>query len=238
MKSLRVALLASSMLAAVFVQAQTVDEIISKHVEAIGGKDVVNAAKSLYVEYDMDAMGNQAAGSFSIIDGKGYRNDMDFGGQKIVEVSTPTGGWSLNPMMGQASPTAMPAEQAKFGKFRIWVSGPLNDYAARGYKAELLGKENVGSVSAHKIKLTTSEGAAMTFFIDPTSYHIIKAISTVDFNGQSAEITYAYSNFEKSASGLIMPKSTEISFPGFTVTLTNKKTEVNKEIDARVFDMQ
>jgi hypothetical protein len=43
-----------------FVQAQTVDEIIDKHVAALGGKDVINKVNSIYTESTLDVMGNSA----------------------------------------------------------------------------------------------------------------------------------------------------------------------------------
>ena len=42
------------------VQAQTVDEIIARHIDAIGGKEKLGQVKSLYIENTMDVMGNQA----------------------------------------------------------------------------------------------------------------------------------------------------------------------------------
>ena len=38
------------LLISAFVQAQTVDEVIAKHVEALGGAEKVNSLQSLYLE--------------------------------------------------------------------------------------------------------------------------------------------------------------------------------------------
>src|SRR5688572_7149153 len=101
MKSLRVVMLAAITSIAGIVQAQTADEIVNKHIDAIGGKDKINGIKTVYTEYDMDVMGQQAPGVTYVLNGKGYRNEMDFGGQKIIQVVTDKGGWGINPMMGQ-----------------------------------------------------------------------------------------------------------------------------------------
>jgi hypothetical protein len=96
MNSLRVVLLAAgSMLAVVSTNAQTADEVVNKHIEALGGKAKLTAIKTVYVEYDMDVMNNQASGVSYLVNGKGFRNEIDLGGQKIVQVVTDKGGWGI-----------------------------------------------------------------------------------------------------------------------------------------------
>ena len=52
-------------------QSQTVDEVISKHVEAIGGKDKLSQVKSIYTENTMEVMGNSAPQKEYLVEGKG-----------------------------------------------------------------------------------------------------------------------------------------------------------------------
>jgi hypothetical protein len=238
MKFLRVALLAVVSTLAVSVQAQTADEIINKHIEAIGGKDKIAAMKSIYTEYDMDIMGNTASGVTYLLNGKGFRNEVDFGGQKIIQVYTDKGGWGVNPMQGQTAPEAMPEEVAKAGKGQMEIGGPLFNYVEKGSKVELVGKEDVNGVSAHKIKVTTKDGPEVTYLIDPTTFYAIKAISKATVNGQEVETVANFSNYKKSDYGYVSPGSTELVLPqGFSLTITSKKVEVNKEIDPKIFEM-
>ena len=50
MKSVKFLLLAFAAVTTTVLNAQTVDEIISKHVDAIGGKDKLGQVKSVYTE--------------------------------------------------------------------------------------------------------------------------------------------------------------------------------------------
>src|SRR5258707_10533506 len=107
------ALLLSATLAIVTTQAQSVDEIISKHLDALGGKKVINGIKSVYVESTVDIRGNEAPSITYILNGKGYKNELDFNGTKIVQCVTEKGGWAINPMAAQSTATAIPDEQLK-----------------------------------------------------------------------------------------------------------------------------
>jgi len=238
MKSLRIGLLAvGSLLAGVMVQAQTVDDIVNKHIDAIGGKDKLGAIKTVYTEYDMEVMGNQASGVTYVVNGKGYRNEVDFGGQKIIQCLTDHDGWSINPMQGQTSAEPTPADQVKASQSQLDVGGPLLNYAAKGHKVELLGKDSANGGS-YKLKLTTKEGTEITYLIDPNTYYITKTVVKANVNGQDVETTMAFSKHTKTDYGYVVPFATELTLPqGFTLNITNKKVEINKDIDMTLFNM-
>ncbi len=239
MKSLKSGLLALlAIFSMVALKAQTVDEIISKHIDAIGGKEKVAAVKTLSIESTLEVMGNEAPSNTLIVNGKAYKSETDFNGQKIITCITDQGGWSLNPMMGQTAPEALPADQAKAGQSQLQIGGPLFDYAAKGNKVELLGKEDVGTVSAFKLKVTTKDSVISTYFIDPSTYYVIKAISTASGGGQEGETIVTFSDYKKTDFGYVFPMGQQITLPqGISLNITHKKVEVNKEIDPKVFEM-
>lgn len=238
MKSLKLSLLFLLVITGLFSNAQTADDIINKHIEAIGGKDKINNIKSVQMESVMTVMGNEAPMTTTILNGKGYRNEIDFNGTKIVQVVTDKGGWMVNPMMGASDPTAMPDDQFKVSKDQITIGGPLLDYASKGYTVELKGKEKVGSTDAYKIVMTSADKHSTTFYFDPTTYYILKAVTAVNMNGQEAENTTTFSDYRKTDAGYVLPYSLEIaSSMGFTMTANVKKVDVNKDVDPKIFEM-
>jgi len=141
--------------------AQTADEIVAKYVAAIGGKDAIGKVKSVSIENTATMMGGENPSTTTIVDGVGYKNETDFNGTKIVQCYTDKGGWSINPYAGAATATPMPDDVYNGGKSQIFVGGALYDYAARGGKVELLGKDG----GAYKIKLTTKENVEAVYFM-------------------------------------------------------------------------
>ena len=223
--------------AAVAAQAQNVDEVISKHLDAIGGKEKLSGISSVKMTNTNEIMGNQAPAVITIVNGKGYRSEAEVMGSKMVQVYTEKGAWMINPMMGSGSPEAMPDEAAKAGQSQIYVE-PFLDYAAKGAKAEYAGQEKLGSVNAHKVKLTDKNGMATTYYIDPTTYYIVRAVRAGEMMGQPIEITLNYSDFKKTDYGWVVPQTTEINMGQFAITSKLKNLEVNAPVDPAVFEMK
>ena len=236
MSALKPFLFAATMLLGVLAaKAQTAEEIVAKHIAAIGGKEKISQMKSVYMENTMEVMGNEAPSTITILDGKGFKNETDFNGQKIVSCITDKAGWSINPMAGQTTATAMTPDQVKAGQDQLYIGGPLFNYAEKGNKLELAGKESLNGVDAIKVKVTNKDNMESTYFIDPSTYYILKEIRKQTVSGQEMEVTRLFSNYQKTDYGYVMPFTTEMQMPQFTLKFTTEKVEFNKPVDESIF---
>lgn len=226
----------TSLLLVFATKAQSADDIVAKHVDAIGGKDILSKITSVYMEKSTEVMGNESSSKTTLLNGKGYKNEMDFNGQQIVQVVTDKGGWTINPFGGSTSATALTPEQFKSSEDGIYVD-PLFNYAEHGAKVELAGQEKVGNINAYKLKYTNKDGGVTSFYIDPATNYLIQEIRTEDVQGQPTDITVSFSDYKKTDFGLMVPYTMGIDMGQFNMKSTTTKVEVNKTVDPSIFDM-
>jgi len=224
-------------LSATSLNAQTADDIITKHVTAIGGKDKLTQINSVYIESSTEAMGNEAPTKTYIVNGKNYRNESDFGGQSMVQVVNDKSGWAIMPFGGSSDPAVMADEDFKAGADQIYVGDPLANYSATGGKVELVGQEKINNVNAYKIKYSNKFGVETTYYIDPSTYYIIESVRQGNMMGQTVTVTTTYSNYQKTDFGVVFPYSANIDMGQFSLTINTKMVEVNKEIDPKIFEL-
>jgi hypothetical protein len=220
----------AALLAFTTLHAQTADDIVNKYTAAIGGKDAITGVKSLILESSVSVMGNDMPSTTTIVVGKGYKNESDFNGTKIVQCVSEKGGWLLNPNpMSPSGPTAMTDDQVKAAKVQLQVN-PLANYAANGYKVELLGKDSAD----YKLKMTGNT-VDVTYYINMKTYLIDKAVSKSPSG--DGETTINFSDYRKTDGGMMYPYAETLDLPNFSLAITFKKITVNSTIDPTVFDM-
>jgi hypothetical protein len=220
--------------AAAAVPTLTADEVVAKYFDAIGGKEAIGKVKSISMETSVQVMGNDAPGTTTVLDGVGYKNETTFNDTKIVQVYTPKGGWQVNPMAGMNDPTPMPDDQYAAGKDQIYVGGQLYDYAAKGSKIELLGKD----ADTYKIKLTTKDNLDTTYVVDAATFLVKSTVRKGKMQDQDVDITTTYNDYKKTDTGYMIPSTFGVDFGGqFQITVAVTKVEVNKTIDPAIFDM-
>ncbi|MGB4845892.1 MAG: hypothetical protein WBP16_15610 [Ferruginibacter sp.] len=180
-----------------FAQAQTVDEIINKHIDSLGGKDNLNKIQNTIEEGNMTAQGAEIAITITKVQNKLTRQDISVMGMTGYDMLTDKEGWTYMPFMGMQQPEAKSADDVKANQKNLDIAGPLVDYAAKGHKAELQGKEAVNGSECFKIKLTTAGGKDITYYIDPATYLISRASEKINVNGEDIDVQMDYADYKE-----------------------------------------
>jgi hypothetical protein len=226
-------LLVASFLFTLSLQAQTVDEVINKHIDAIGGKENWLKVSSFKMEANISVQGMEIPVNIFQVHNKAQKQEYTVMNMTGYTILTAEAGWSFNPMMGQSKPEPMSKEEVELGKESLNIQGDLLDYAAKGSKAELMGKEDVDGTECFKLKLTRKSGNEYVYFIDPSNYYIIRSLNKVKANGQEVEQKVNFSNYKKLPEGIVVPLTMENS--SIPAPINVKKVEVNVPIEDAVF---
>ena len=221
----------AAMLVSVFTFGQTAEEIVAKHVEAIGGAAAWKKVNSLYYEGKITVQGAEVNVTLIALNGKGVRQNISFGGMTGYQIITPTAGWNFMPFQGQAAPEAMTAEQLKESADDLDAQGKLVDYKSKGHTVEYLGKDDVEGTECFKLKITSKAGNVETVFIDPKSYYIVRSVAKRTANGQESNVQTDLSNYQKLPEGIVVPFSIKLSEGELVIS----KAEVNKQVDESTF---
>ncbi len=219
-------------------QDMSLEQVLDKHYEAIGGLDAWKGIESFKASGKM-TMGPMEA-PVTMIAKRPNKIRIDFTVQGMTGSQAYDGetAWMLMPFMGKTDPEDMPADQAKALAEEADIDGPLVGYQDEGLQLELVGLEEIEGTQAYKIKVTEEgeEGAVRYFYLDSEYYVPIRVEGSRPIQGNTMEYETTLSDY-KDVEGLLMAHSVSTQIkgaPGAQV-ITVEAIEVNPEVDDSVF---
>jgi outer membrane lipoprotein-sorting protein len=218
--------------------SQTADDVINKYVEAMGGMEKLQSIKSFYSE-EVAVMPNgmEITTRTYKVQGQLYRVEREFGMGTMTTVVTDKEAWMASPRSG-GSFEPMQEEMAKTLRPELDCLLPLVNYASKGNTVELTGTEVLSGVNCYVLKLTTSAGRAITYFIDSKNWLVVRSSTKGgrmmfgggggrgggggergaggggggdrggERNREDFEIVTDYSDYKKTADGYLFPMTT------------------------------
>lgn len=224
-------LLFSSVLFSTNLFAQSADEIIEKYITAIGGKDKWTQVKSIKMNGYIEVQGIKINFTQQSIHEKGVRVDAEFQGQKIIDITTPTTGWSQNPFSGRTNLQPITAEELQQKLDELDIQDEFIDYASKGSFVEFLGKDEEDGNEFFKIKMTTKHKNESVYFFDIATSLIYKEEKTVKQQGQEIKLVTKLLDYKTIPFGIKIPHKSE----QMGQVLVTDKIEINPVIDENIF---
>ena len=212
--------------------AQTVDEIIDKHIAAKGGKEKLAALKSTKMTGSMSVQGTEIQLSLTNLHNVGMRVDIEVANTSNYQVANKKEGWVFMPVMGMAEPTKMDSSQLHSAHKQMDLQGTLVDYKAKGYTVTLDGSEDVNGQPAHKLKLVAADGKTEYQFIDKKTFFLVKSAGKATYQGQEMDVETTYADYRQNADGYWFPHS----ITNQQGTMVFDKIETNVAVDEKLFN--
>ena len=237
-------LLVISLGAALSSRAQSAQDIINKYLQAMGGKEKLQTINSLYQEgiAVLENGEELSSKSWRVYD-RVYRQEVVMPAGKVVIVVTPRQGWSAGPGTGGLY-KPLTDVQLKSLRPEIDPGGPLVDYAAKGNKVELDGKDTVNGQACYRLKVFFPLGGSTVYSLDMHTGYILRAtrsggniLGTILPGAGSeghpeGEVVTEYGDYKVIPGGYVFAHSIVLSPYGARVRIT--KIQVNGAVDADV----
>lgn len=200
--------------------APSVDEIVSRHVEARGGLKKIRSIQTLRQSGRIRSGANRTAVAVRELK-RPARSRFEFTVQGVTAVYASDGstGWQVSPFDGQLTPGPLPEEVVAEAAEQADLEGPLVDWKAKGHRVELVGREPVGGKDTYKLRVTLKGGGVRHEYVDVASSRLVRTETTRQVRGRSVQIQTTYMDFKKTK-GVLFPRRLEIQAVGRPQILT------------------
>jgi hypothetical protein len=216
--------------------AQTVDEILAEHFNAVGQEKqlatntFMTKGKIMQMQFEIPFT------SYHKRPMK-FKSEAEFQGMKISSGFDGNVGWSINPMMGSSDPQPMTEEQIDRMKVQADYDGLFYNYKEKGYTVEFIGNENIDDMETYVLKLTRPNGDVITSYIDAENYVLLKTITKMKMQGVDTEAETIYSNYSY-VNDILTAHSIETKVNGQTVMqMVMEEITYDVDIPDSMFEM-
>ena len=216
----------------------TVDELVSKNIEAKGGADALHALQSLRLSGKL--LVNEGQIELAYLQTKErpgeLRTEATLQGMTQIEAYDGKEGWKISPFQGRKDPEKMSADDLKPLMEDAEIDGPLVDWKAKGSTVDYLGTEEVDGTLAHKLKVVRKNGDLSFVYLDPDHFLEIRVLTGRVKHGAYEEVETDLGDYEKTA-GVFVPTSIESGRKGDPdkQKIIIDKVEANVPVDDAIF---
>ncbi len=219
-------------------QAQTVDEVIAKNIQAHGGAEKLKSVRSLRTTAKYSQGSFRA--DFRQENKRADKVREEFIIQGLAQVQAYDGktGWQISPFGGRKDPELLSRDDLKSLVVDADIDGPLVDYKEKGHKAELVGHDSMEGTDCYKVKLSMKNGDVRYYYLDADSYLELKLEIQTTIRGALQENELYYGDYEQ-VNGIYYPFAVEQAQKGSAsrAQITVSKIEQNIPLEDAHFSM-
>src|SRR5437867_1938930 len=194
---------------------QSVDDIVAKYAQRIGGRERIHAIQSLRRTGKFYGGGGfEAKVQNESKRPNRIREEFNFGGMTGVTAYDGKNGWKIEPWQGKKDPEPLGEDETKGIVEDAEFDDPLLNYREEGNKVELLGTDQIEGTDVYKVKVTlASNGDVRTYYLDadsgvPIKYEVMRTV-----RGAEREFEVELGDY-KEVSGVYFPFAFAIGSKG------------------------
>jgi hypothetical protein len=228
-----------ALLAPTTAGAQTVDEIVARHVAARGGREALASVRTVRMSgHAFEGPGREALVRREIARPGRIRTEFEFQGTTGVYAWDGCAGWRVSPLDGRFDPEPLPAAEAAAAAEQADVDGPLVDWKAKGHRVDLVGTEALPAGRAHHLMVTLKSGGVRDVWVDADTGLVVKTAAKRAWRGKEVTVETTYGDYRETG-GVAFPRSIETGVLGRPrrLRIVVEGVEVNPALDEARFRM-
>jgi len=222
-------------------QAQTVDEVINKYFESVGGMDKWKSLKSMKMTGNLVMQMGEFQFSIYRKAPNKFKIVMNIQGQEIVpQAYDGETAWMINPFAGGSGPSKIPDDQLKAVKDESEFEDPFINYKEKGYEASYEGTAEVAGTQCHVVKMIKHKGVegeemSSNYYFDMAT-NLQVMVKQKSAQSMDQEIEIYLSDYQEIADGLLMPFVMDTQMQGQSVQKLNfTAITVNEDMPDDIF---
>lgn len=221
----------------------TLDQLIERNTEAVGGREAIEAVQSIRVDLHIVDPGFDVDGVYLAARPGRMRIDVSANGQHVfTEAFGEKRAWQWK---GKGEPVEASKTAAAALRHGVEMPGHvfgLHELRLRGHRLELTGREKVDETDYYVVRLTFADGYNTTLYLDPESWLITRRRDVrplhPDVDPTPTTIESTMSDFRPVGNILFPFRSTDTDLgTGKTLeTATVRSITLNPAIEPDVFE--
>ncbi|MDQ3116462.1 MAG: hypothetical protein M3Q86_07605 [Verrucomicrobiota bacterium] len=153
----------------------TLEQLIERHTEAVGGRAAIEAAHSIRFDLHIVDPGFEVDGIYLAARPGRMRIDVSADSQHVfTEALGEKGGWQWKGKGGPVEASATATAALRHGVELPGHIFGLHELRQRGHQVELAGRETVGQVNYHVLRVIFADGYNTKLYLDPESWLITR----------------------------------------------------------------
>lgn len=216
----------------------TVDELVTRNIEAKGGAAALQSLQS--VRFTGKLLVNEGQIELGYLQTKkrpgAVRTDATLQGMTAVQAYDGKEGWKISPFQGRKDPEKLSADDVKSLIEDAEIDGPLVDWKTKGSTVDYLGREDVDGTLAYKLKVVRKDGDVSFVYLDPDHFLEIRVLTQRIEHGAQTEVETDLGDYEK-IGGVFLPFSVEAGSKGSPdkQKIIIEKADANVPVDDALF---
>jgi hypothetical protein len=212
-------------------RAQSVDEVLQRYFESVGGLQKLKSVQSMKVTADLSTQGMDMVFVSHYKRPNRVRTEAEFMEMSMVQVFNEGTAWQIMPPSTVAE--QMPPDQAALMAETADIDGHLVDHQEKGYEITLEGNDGAGEQEFVRLRVEVEEGSERIYHLDRSTY--LPARMEIRAPGVPPGTEYLISDYRE-VDGLMFGHHIEHKVSGYTaMTINVTSIELNVPMAEEMF---